>query len=304
MPSTADPLADRLEPVPTWQVLLLAAGVVLTALLAIVLMVAVADLTAPYAPLPRGLHQAVVGLPIVLVLYTIGCRHVLRAPAAWFHAGRPGRHVLKWVVVGLAFPTVVLGVELIALGAVPLRHPIAPDAGLRLVVSTLAAALLAGVLEELAFRGALLRLLEARWGSRTAVAVTAGLFAVLHQGHANRPEPLVLVLASMLAAGLFLGVVAVRTRSAWNAVAVHSGWNAVFGGGIIAVSATGETPDVAILQFQLPVESVALTGGEATLTAAPFTIAMLLFATWIVASTRAARRPVASDGQTRPGAGP
>lgn len=299
MSTTADPLANRLRGVPTWRVLALATGTVLVTLLAIVLLVIVADATAAASPLPPGLHQPFVGLPVVLAIYETGRRYVLRSPPAWFLVGRPDRRLLAWVGVGLVFPPVVLGIQLLVLDVT--RVGGSPDIGtaVRLFVATIAAALLAGVLEELALRGALLRLLEVRWGSRLAVAGSAAIFALLHQGHAQGTVELGLVLASMFAAGCLLAVVTVRTRSVWNAVAIHTGWNIYFGGHVVAVAQPGTRVDPAVFQYQIHGSSIWLTGGGATLGAAPLTTALLLLATLAVARIGQGWNPRASTGQTR-----
>lgn len=283
MPPPPDPLADRLRDAPAWRVLALAASTVLVALLAIVVLVTVAEATAPHSPWGPRLHQAAVGLPTVLVLYAAGWRFVLRAPAAWFLAGRPDRRLLGWSAVGLAFPAAVLGLQLAVLDARPIGHPPTLETAAAHVTASLATGLLAGVLEELALRGALLRLLEARWGPRWAVGGTAVVFAGLHQGHAGRAVELALVVASMFAAGLLLALVVVRTRSVWHAVAVHAGWNVVFSGQVVAVGGPGEALVPAIWRFRLPEPSVWLTGGGATLGAAPLTTALLLAAAVVVA---------------------
>lgn len=302
MPLPADPLANRLRDESARRVLALAAGTVLAPLVAIVALQAVAGATAHHSPLPGALHQTAVGLPIVLVLYLVGHRFILRAPAAWFLAGRPGRRVLGWLAVGLAFPAAVLGVQLLVLDVTIARPAGAVRTTAGLVVASLAAGLLAGVLEELALRGALLRILEARWGPRVAVGATTVLFAVLHQGHARGPVTLALVLSSMLAAGLLLGVVVVRTRSVWNAVAVHAGWNTVFGGQLVAVGRPGAVPEPAVLRVWLHETSVWWTGGEATLGASPVTTGLLLAGALLVArSWSASSRPESLAATGTPG---
>lgn len=279
MPPPARQLAAR----PAWQVAGLGAGIVVGTLLTIVLLVAVAAATAPVSPLAGRLHQAVVGLPVVLAVYEAARRLLFRRPAAWFLAGRPDRRLLGWIAVGLGFPATVLGLELWLLGATLTAQPPPLGTAVAYAVASLAAGLLAGVLEELALRGALLRVLEARWGSRIAVAVTAVVFAALHQGHAAGTAGLALVVSAMLAAGLFLGVVVVRTRNVWHAVAVHAGWNTVFGGRLVAAAPQGSAIDAAVLQFRLQADATLLNGGDLSLGGAPLTTAALLLATMAVA---------------------
>ncbi|MFB6359874.1 MAG: lysostaphin resistance A-like protein [Halobacteriales archaeon] len=285
MSAPADPLAEQLGSRPAWQVVSLAAGIVLLSLLAIVLAVEAAGLTAPYSPLGGRLHRAGVGLLVVVVIYE-AARRLSGAPPRWFLANRPSRWFLGWFLVGLALPSTILGLQLWLLDARLVGGLPTMDAAVGAFGVSLAAGLFAGVLEELAFRGALLRVLEARWDSRTAVAATAAVFAMLHQGHASGGTELLLVLASMLSAGLLLGTVVARTRSVWNAVVLHAGWNTVFGGTLVAAAPTTRLLDPAPVRYLLPRASVWLTGGGATLGATPLTTLCLLAATVSIALGR------------------
>lgn len=283
MSATADPLAEQLRTRPGWHVLPLAAGIVLLALVSIVAAVEAAALTAPYSPLAGRLHRAGIGLVVVVVIYEVA-RRMSGAPPGWFLAHRPSRPVFGWLLAGLVLPFTILGLQLWLLDARLVGSPPPIDAIVGAFGVSLAAGMFAGVLEELAFRGALLRVIEARWDSRPAVAATAGVFALLHQGHAAGTIELLLVLSSMLSAGLLLGTIVVRTRSVWNAVVVHAGWNTVFGGTLVAAAPRTGVLDPAVVQYELPAASIWLTGGGATLGATPLTTVCLLGATLAVVS--------------------
>lgn len=283
MPPPADPLADHLQAVPVRRVLALAAGVVVTVLVVIAVITTLAAATAAWSPLTGSLHLTAVGLPVVVVLYEAGRRTVLRAPAAWFLAGRPDHRVIGWTVIGVAFPALVLGAHLAVFDGVVTGPSVSLARAAHLVLASLAAGLLAGVVEELAFRGALLRILAARWGPRVAIGLTAVVFAALHHGHVSGSRDLVLVLAAMFAAGLLLGVVVVRSRSVWNAVALHAGWNTVFGGRLVAVGPSGATLEPAVIQYRLAEPAGWLAGGDASFGASPLTTASLLGAAVVVA---------------------
>lgn len=283
MSPSADPLTARLTGRPAWQVLALAAGTVLVTLAAVLLVSVAATATASASPLSGRLHLAAVGLPVVLGLYEAARRLILRGPPAWFLAGRPNRALLGWAVVGLAFPAAVLGGQLWLFEATLINDVPTPSQLASSLLASFAAGLLAGVLEELALRGALLRVLEARWGSTVAVGATAIVFAGLHQGHARETVSLATVLSTMLAAGLFLGIVVVRTRSVWNAVALHAGWNTIFGGSLVAVAAPGQPLEAALVQVRLDASPTLLPGEPASLGVAPLTTLCLVLASAVVA---------------------
>lgn len=263
----------------------MAAGVIVTLLLVIVALATVSAMTAPYSPLPDRLHEAAIGIPISLVAYSTYRRFALRRPAAHWRIRRPTRRTIRWCLVGVAFPGLVLLVHLAVQDLVHVSTARRSGVVLEHVASSVAAGVLAGVVEEFAFRGYLLALFEERWGRTVAVAATSVLFAALHQGHAGGRTSLLLVLCTIGLAGVLLAVVVLRTGNVWNAVAVHAGWNAVLGGRIVSIAPAGSTPDPAVVAYRIQGGDVLLTGGEATISAAPVTIAALAVAIGVLVWT-------------------
>ncbi len=90
------------------------------------------------------------------------------------------------------------------------------------------AAIVAGVIEELAFRGLVFRIIEEYMGSWWALAVSALIFGFLHAGNPN--ATLFSSVAIALEAGILLGAVFMLTRRLWLAIGVHFAWNFTQGG--------------------------------------------------------------------------
>ncbi|MGB5811961.1 MAG: CPBP family intramembrane glutamic endopeptidase [Polyangiales bacterium] len=78
--------------------------------------------------------------------------------------------------------------------------------------------LVAPVSEELVFRGWLLPMLKARYGTVAALLWSSILFGLVHR------EPSAIIYATL--GGLILGVIALRTQSTLASIAVHAGVNA------------------------------------------------------------------------------
>ena len=76
--------------------------------------------------------------------------------------------------------------------------------------------------EETLMRGYLFQALAESWGGGWALWATSVLFGALHLGNPNTSW---LGLANILVAGLFLGVVYLKTASLWWATGAHLGWN-------------------------------------------------------------------------------
>ena len=71
-------------------------------------------------------------------------------------------------------------------------------------------------------RGYLFQALAEAWGGAWALWLTSFLFGVLHLGNPNTSW---IGLANIVVAGLFLGVVYLKTASLWWATGAHLGWN-------------------------------------------------------------------------------
>ena len=117
-------------------------------------------------------------------------------------------------------------------------------------VTMLAVSILAGVGEELAFRGALFRIVEEGFGTTSALVTSAVVFGLLHA--LNPGATIVSTTAIAIEAGILLGAAYALTRNLWFPIGLHFGWNFTEGG-IFGVSVSGGPTGKGIL-------SVALTG--------------------------------------------
>lgn len=125
-------------------------------------------------------------------------------------------------------------------------------------IPMLSAAIFAAVGEELAFRGSLFRILEERFGTATALTISAALFGLLH---ALNPGATVLsTVAIALEAGVLLGAAYALTRNLWFPMGLHLGWNFTEGG-IFGVSVSGGSAMKGFFSVSLAGRPV-LTGGK------------------------------------------
>jgi membrane protease YdiL (CAAX protease family) len=76
--------------------------------------------------------------------------------------------------------------------------------------------------EEALLRGYPLQALAEAWGPWSALLVTSGFFALAHLWN---PGVTAIATLNVAAAGLFLGIVYLRTASLWWATGAHLGWN-------------------------------------------------------------------------------
>jgi membrane protease YdiL (CAAX protease family) len=154
--------------------------------------------------------------------------------AATAAAGSDARGTERPSAVGSAGLVVVLlfGVETVAIGyglaaqAAGWRQPISLSSdvasvfgagGLGLALSVLLVAVVAPVVEELAFRGLILPALGDRWGMWPAIVISAGLFAAYHVN--------AWLFLPMLVFGIALGWLTWTRRALWPAIALHVLYN-------------------------------------------------------------------------------
>ena len=128
----------------------------------------------------------------------------------------------RWLLVAGVAGSVSIGVTILALYATGFYHleSVRPTGAAGKVFGVLWTA---AVLEEVAFRGILFRILEGSVGTRAAAVVSAVVFALAHMANhaAGAVTFVVVMLAGLMWAGVF-----VLSRNIWVTAAHHFCWNA------------------------------------------------------------------------------
>jgi CAAX protease family protein len=140
----------------------------------------------------------------------------------------------RWTLVAAAAGAMSIGLTIVFLLATGL-YQVESFRGFGGAPGVLVVIAIAAVLEELAFRALLFRILEETAGSTAALVVSALGFCVAHLAN-NGVQPITLVtitLAGLMWAGLFI-----VWRNVWVAAAHHACWNATIF--LIGVPLSGE----------------------------------------------------------------
>jgi uncharacterized protein len=119
-------------------------------------------------------------------------------------------------------------------------------------------AVLAGILEEILFRGLLFRLSAKIFGTWGALLFTAALFGAAHA--ANPGATVSSSLAIALEAGILLGAAYAATTRLWLPIGMHIGWNFTEGS-LFSMSISGTTAERGMIQGTLSGSRI-LTGGQ------------------------------------------
>ncbi|HEX4965364.1 MAG TPA: CPBP family intramembrane glutamic endopeptidase [Thermoanaerobaculia bacterium] len=128
----------------------------------------------------------------------------------------------RWIVLAAVAGSLSIGVTILALYATG-HYQLMSFRGFGQAAGILATIWIAAVLEEVAFRGILFRILEEGIGTGAALVGSAVIFSVSHL--ANNGVHWVTVLSVTLA-GLMLAAVFIVSRNIWVVAACHCCWNA------------------------------------------------------------------------------
>ena len=225
---------------------------------------------------------------VATAVYVLAVRAAERRALVELDLRAAPRGLLVGAVWGAGLFTLVIGV-IAALGSYRVTGRGSTDGALVL----LGLAVASGVVEEIAFRGVLFRIVESMAGTWTALVVSGVLFGGVHLLNPN--ATLWGAVAIAVEAGLLLGAAYVVTRRLWMPIGLHVAWNFVQGG-VFGVQISGSgLGDGGLLRGELS-GPVLLSGGSFGAEASIVAVVVCAGAAAVLLM-RAARR-----GQLRPAA--
>jgi len=194
-------------------------------------------------------------IAIVLALVGLYALLVRLFERRWPSEARPS---LGWTGLGVAIGFGLFCIVYAILAAMGVAHWVGVI-GLGGLGPVLLMGVIAGVCEELIFRGVVFRVLEDSLGTTLAMVLSAALFGLMHAG--NHGATTVSTIAIALEAGGMLAAAYAWSRNLWLVFGLHFAWN-VTEGGIFGAAVSGGSFHGA-LNFPLsPTAPVMLTGGE------------------------------------------
>ena len=134
---------------------------------------------------------------------------------------------------------------------------------LLLTTATSAAmALKAGILEEMLFRGFIMRLLERRWNRSAAILVPSLLFSLAHipSMEVFTAGGLALLAVSGTLVGVMFSLAACRGNSIGGSALMHAEWNFVMATNILHITTAEGAYGSPLFQITLPLDNILLTG--------------------------------------------
>lgn len=170
--------------------------------------------------------------------------------------------VQKWgILLAVLLPLFVVSVYLLigdtAVNAVPFGEALLTAA------ASLAIGAKSGILEEMLFRGYMMRLLESGWNRRFAILVPSVAFGLLHIPSMDTfsiAGVLLLTLSGTLV-GIMFSIAAYRGNSIGNSALLHGVWNAVMITDLLHITTAQDAYGSPLVSITIPSDSIFLTGG-------------------------------------------
>jgi uncharacterized protein len=247
-------------------------GLGLLNLVAVVLVIALVQ------PLLRK-HMPAAGAAVLAVLclatYIAALRLIERRIPTELAANRALPEGAAGIVTGFLLFTVVMAI----LFAAGVYHPAGwgTTSG---IAKGLFFAVMAGIMEEILFRGLLFRLSSKIVGTWGALIFTSGLFGLAHR--LNPGATMGSSVAVALEAGVLLGAAYAATQRLWLPIGLHIGWNFTEGS-LFGMTLSGNTMGESVLRGSLSGPGI-LTGGafgpEASIVAVMVCLVAAIFFLW------------------------
>jgi membrane protease YdiL (CAAX protease family) len=229
---------------------------------------------------------------LVLATYILGSRLIERRIPTELAANR----ALPEAAAGLVLGFVLFAVVMAVLMAAGVYHPAGWGTTSGLVVG-LFFAVLAGIMEEILFRGLLFRLSSKIVGTWGALIFTSALFGVAHMF--NPGATIRSSMAIALEAGVLLGAAYAATQRLWLPIGLHAGWNFTEGS-LFGMTLSGNVMNMGVVRGSLTGPQI-LTGGafgpEASIIAVIVCLMAALYFLWKIVKWRRVEPPMWSKPQ-------
>ena len=171
------------------------------------------------------------------------------------------KSIFKWLTFAFVLPAGVTTILLLTPGEF-FRNDIQTSEAIGIVVSAIIVTGMAtGIVEEIIFRGLIMKALEKRWGKLTAIMAPSVLFGLLHAlgGDLHWIDFLMLFIGGT-SVGIMFSLIVYKSGSIWNSAIVHAIWNMIMIGDILYIGTSNN--ENSIFSYKLSSDSILLTGGE------------------------------------------
>jgi uncharacterized protein len=162
---------------------------------------------------------------ITFLLFRQYTKRILHCDMKFFRCDIPKIHFLD-VILAFILPAMVI-VSYISFGTVYVNPNMTKGTIFSIILLALFRALKAGILEELLFRGFILKLIEIKWNRNAAIIAPSLIFSLAHIPSMQSFGfiDLFLLICSGTLVGIMFSLATYRNNSIWGSVLIHIMWN-------------------------------------------------------------------------------
>lgn len=148
------------------------------------------------------------------------------------------------------------------------------DKTLAIIARAFSLALKAGIVEEMIFRGYIMKLLETKWNKYIAILLPSFVFGLLHVSSMREFNitSLLLLITAGTAVGVMFSIVTYRSGSIWASSLIHMVWNALMISNILLIYPGSTANNASIFSIALSTDAPIITGGAFGVEASIFSI--------------------------------
>lgn len=131
-----------------------------------------------------------------------------------------------------------------------------------IIIGSLLMAFKAGILEEMLFRGYIMRLLESRWNKCIAILVPSFVFSLVHipSMQTFSVSGVLLLIVSGTLVGMIFSFAAYKGNSISNSVLLHAVWNFLLVTDVLHITTSQEAYGAPIFSIIIPSDNIFITG--------------------------------------------
>lgn len=230
--------------------------------------------TAQTANIPGWTKVLLRSIGTVIVTYgllLIYVKKVLHATMTDFRIGKFNIQFL-YIVCAFALPLFVI-LCFIAIGRKVFYSGL-NEKTISIIAIAFSLALKAGIVEEMIFRGYIMKLIETKWNKYIAVLLPSFIFALLHISSMREFNitSLLLLICAGTSVGIMFSLVTYQNGSIWASSLIHLVWNALIISNILLIYPGSTGDSTSIFSIALSVDTPIITGGAFGAEASIFSI--------------------------------
>lgn len=214
-------------------------------------------------PILKLFQPAIYALLYIALVYCgllLFSKKVTRLSLQECRIDRP-RIKIKWLICAFVLPLVVIAFLLSTPGTFIQNEMHTTQAINVIMTAVFVTGFGAGVVEEIVFRGVIMKIFERRWGIKVAILVPSIIFGLLHTLGANLNfVDFVMLFIGGTSVGIMFSLIVYESGSVWNSAIVHGLWNIFVIGGIVRFDTVHDGN--ALFFYHFTSESLLLTGGS------------------------------------------